>query len=482
MSVNRPSAACAVLVRNAQTTILDWLAWHLSLGFQRIFVIDAGSHDATERLVQPLTQDWPIMWDAPELPADLSPEERRSTLPRHTLSRMIGEEEWVTVLDADEYLVPDTDLLTLLGHGKNAAGIALNWCIYGTSGHRQRPRGSLVATYSYRAHETLPDHGFTRLLVRSSYLTSPEHQAAPEDLDIPAERLVTPNGTPVQEGDRSPHWEGGRISHFICPATQDAATLPPSLRLHFDRNDVHDPAPASLITAARHRFNALSRTLFNAGTQALRAMASQAEEIQKPPQPDPDLDLPDRAQRPGFFYERMRPSRKDQLLLVPQAAPPYGITRAFLLRSAEGSLLEADPAGSHRPVIAFIQEQNPRLLSLVARDEHDLTLGDIPCPYGMATVLSRRTHRLEIFSLPEEAGHGETLFEAVPLPDMVPPDFLPLPPLDCRQGLSLNGLLTWLETHPEARPQDIQRTLCLLLHEEALQLGQNIPELIPFLP
>lgn len=481
MSANISSAACAVLTHNAQDTILDWLSWHLALGFQRIYVVDAGSDDHTERLVQPLTKHFPISWHTPELSADLPSEMRRNTLTRYALSSMIGEEEWITVLDADEYLVPDPDLSTLLQRGDHAAGIALNWCVYGSSGHRQRPSGHLVATHPYRADTSLPDHGFTRLLVRSSYLTSPEHQADPEDLTIPTERLITPDGSPVQENDLTPHWDGGKIAHFICPAAHNMTDLPPALRRHFDRNDVYDPAPSSLITANRRISSAIARTLLETGTRSLRTMASEA--LTSPVSyPDPDLNLPEEAQRPGFYYERIRPSRHDQLLLVPQAAPPYGITRAFLLRSESGALLEADPAGSHRPLLAFIQEQHPRLLTLVARDEHHFTLGDMPCPYGIVTCVSRRTHRPDVFSLPDATGHGDSLFEVIPLPEVAPPDFLPLPPLDRRQGLSLEGLFVWLETHPDAHQQDIQRSLGLLTSEDAQHLRHILPELAPFLP
>ncbi|MXV43816.1 hypothetical protein GS501_01950 [Saccharibacter sp. 17.LH.SD] len=481
MSDNLPSAACAVLVRNSQDTILNWISWHLSLGIRHIAVIDAGSEDGTSEIVQSLAQAWPVTWHAPSLEPEFSGEERREFLTRYAFNHLIGQEEWLIVLDSDEYLVPEPDLSTLLARGQDAAGIALNWCIYGSSGHRHRPRGHIVATHTRHATPSFADHAFTRLLVRGAYLTSPNHASEREPLDIPHHRLVTPQGTPLDKSDGTPHWEGGRIQHYICPSSDSAEELPPHHYRHFNRNDIEENVSPTLLNAARQTQNALWQTLLEAGLHRLRSIITQLDD-QKNLSSEDDFHLPDYAQRPGFAYLRQRLTRREQLLLNPQAAPPCTITRAFLLRSTEGMLLEADPPKSHRPLIALIQEHNPRLLCLFPRDYREFTLGDVPTPMGMATVMTRRTHRPDVFSLPEETGHGKTLFEAVPLPDFTPPELLSLPDLDRRQGLSLEGLLIWIEAHPSIHLQDLQRALCLLTKEDAILLCQEIPELQDFLP
>ena len=74
--------------------------------------------------------------------------------------------EWIgfmAFIDLNEYIMPENAFEPIgeivnrvLSKRHNAAGIALNWCIYGNSGYKTRPNGLITESYIDRAAETNP--------------------------------------------------------------------------------------------------------------------------------------------------------------------------------------------------------------------------------------------------------------------------------------------------------------------------------------
>ena len=77
---------------------------------------------------------------------------------------VLGKEKcrWMAFIDMDEYIVPidsNRKILDVIndiigGADAGAAGIAVNWATYGTSGHAKRPKGLITHNYTKRASDT----------------------------------------------------------------------------------------------------------------------------------------------------------------------------------------------------------------------------------------------------------------------------------------------------------------------------------------
>lgn len=504
MSARRPRLTCALLLKKADHTLPGWLAWHLALGVEHIAIIDAGAFDNARQISQAYQADWPISWHPVELDETLPAEKRRLELTRHALThlRHITQEldqpdsddesdmaeNWVAILDADEYLNPEHELDSLLQKAQeDTAAIALHWRIYGTAGQLLPPPGHIVANYPWHAPESFHDHHFVRLLARLDHLAKPEALTNPHLLDLPSEAIIRADGQPYRPDDADllvAPWQGGCIQHYICAQAHDEAELPPAMRAHYDRNEQITTPAHDKIVHMRQLANQMRESALISGLARLRELAAQQLDEKRAEWflQDHDLTLEDHVRHDAFHYDRVRPSLEDMLALNPQVAAPYSPGRTILLRTAEGQLLECDPPEQHRPFAGFWQESIPHLLTLYTQDETPFTLGDAPCPFSMTSLRISFDPKTRSIHLPHETGHASTPLEMIPA--AVPPSmlFTPLPPMDEEDGLSVRGLLLWVAGHAHTQPQDLQRALLLLSPDSAQHLRTLAPMLEEFLP
>ncbi len=144
--------AAAVIVRNEQANILEWLAYHFAIGIRKFVVYDNDSTDDTVGVVLGAARFYDI---------DLV---RWPTFHNRTTQifayrdacfrlRTQAEVEWCAFLDADEYLLSTTggQIADFTDRCVEADAICLNWAIFGSSGYRARPPGLIIESFCRRA-------------------------------------------------------------------------------------------------------------------------------------------------------------------------------------------------------------------------------------------------------------------------------------------------------------------------------------------
>ena len=139
--------AIVAIVKDEAEYLEEWLAFHLALGVDHFFLYDNGSTDGSAELLERYINhglvtriDWPI--GGGQLPAY-----------NHAL-RMFGDAAaWLAYFDPDEFLVPlvDDDIPALLARYPDAADIRVPRVEYGFSGHRTRPLGLAIDSYTHVA-------------------------------------------------------------------------------------------------------------------------------------------------------------------------------------------------------------------------------------------------------------------------------------------------------------------------------------------
>ncbi|MBA5725931.1 glycosyltransferase family 2 protein [Bombella favorum] len=502
-----PRLTCAVLLKQADRNLLGWLAWHLALGIEHIAIMDSGAFDDARQIVQSLQQDWPLSWHPVEAEPDQTPEEHRLEMTRQAISHLhhvtqampqevIDEEngettpvdDWVIVLDADEYLAPSRELISLLYQAKEeTTAFALHWRIYGDAGLLTPPPGHVVANHTWHAPPMFADHRFVRLIARLDCLPTPAKLTDPHMLGLSPEQILRPNGRPFIPGDEALHselWEGGCIQHYICALAHNEEELPPPMRAYYNRNEQMTAPQTRDLQTMRQLANQLRESALRAGLSRLQKLVEpQLEEAQLKHQEDEtDLAIRSHVQHDTFHYDRIRSSVRSDLLLNPQFSTRYETGQTVLLRFPEGRLLEGDPPNHHEPLIGFRLESTPHLLTLYGQDRSPFTLGDAPCPFGMASLRITPSTQQQFVHLPHETGHGSTPLEIIPTNAVPAFLYTPLPPIDEPDGLSVHGLLTWLAGHPDLQPYDLARALLLLSPASAQHLHNLAPILAEFLP
>ncbi|HET6663976.1 MAG TPA: glycosyltransferase family 92 protein [Acidimicrobiales bacterium] len=142
-----------IRVKDEARFLPEWLAHHLNVGVEHVYVYDNNSSDDIERVIMPFIERGLVTYVPwPTVPASPSSN-------NHFLTELGPSSEWVAFFDADELLVEDTPgaLLEALGAAVRVPAIAVNGHHYGSSGHEVVPPGLVTATFT-RADATPNQH------------------------------------------------------------------------------------------------------------------------------------------------------------------------------------------------------------------------------------------------------------------------------------------------------------------------------------
>jgi glycosyltransferase involved in cell wall biosynthesis len=144
-------------MRNEAPFLLDWVAYHHLIGFDRIVIVTNDCDDGSYELLDALSSLGLVEHYANEIPAGGRPQALAADL---VTKKGIPEDgDWAIFLDADEYLNIHLgegkvqDLASFLD-ARCATGMLLNWKLFGTSGQK-RFGGSYIAE-SYHACQEHP--------------------------------------------------------------------------------------------------------------------------------------------------------------------------------------------------------------------------------------------------------------------------------------------------------------------------------------
>jgi hypothetical protein len=148
----------AAIIKN-EPNIIEWIEYHLMVGVQHFYIYDNESTDGLERKLQKYIHDgtvtyiyWPGKYQ--QLPVY-----------NHAISHYQNDTRWLAIIDGDEYIVPvkgdklipqildeiDAQHLGMEYRDYCIGGIAVQWRVYGTCGHKTNCSGLLFENYRYRA-------------------------------------------------------------------------------------------------------------------------------------------------------------------------------------------------------------------------------------------------------------------------------------------------------------------------------------------
>ena len=141
-------SACAIF-RNEAPYLEDWLVFHLGVGVEHFYLYENRSTDDFLGVLAPFLErrivslvDWPK-----------SPGQRAAYL--HCLRSAAAQSRWITFLDLDEFLFSpqQRDIHPILERHRHLASLQIRRATFGSSGHRTKPPGGVLASYTRRAAE-----------------------------------------------------------------------------------------------------------------------------------------------------------------------------------------------------------------------------------------------------------------------------------------------------------------------------------------
>lgn len=208
------TAAC-LIVKNEAADIAEWAIHHHLIGFDTLIIYDHQSSDSTRAVLAALSATMPILlhdW------ADQS-SERQNAAYRDCLVRHGADFEWIGFLDTDEFLIghPAQTLPNLLRQHENAAGIVLNWVIFGTAGHSTLKPGSIMGSLTRRSPYDFGVNRHVKSIVRPGAV---KRVLNPHAFDLDGDTVNT-DGTKVAwdkpglVSEGTARHDGWRVHHYF---------------------------------------------------------------------------------------------------------------------------------------------------------------------------------------------------------------------------------------------------------------------------
>ncbi len=206
-------ALCAI-AKDEDKYLQEWIHYHVLIGVERFIIYDNGSATPIQETLAGhvrtgLVTVIPFRGKDRQIPAY-----------DHCLHEFGSNFRWIGFLDLDEFLVlKDTqDARILLSEYEDFGGLAVNWVMFGSSGHVTSPKGLQIENYVLRRPS--PD-----LHVKS--IVQPRHATAARNahqfLYKPARYCVNADRLPVGGSLSYAASRRIQINHYWCRSQQDYA-------------------------------------------------------------------------------------------------------------------------------------------------------------------------------------------------------------------------------------------------------------------
>lgn len=232
---------CAV-IRDEDPFLDEWMAYYLHLGVEEFFLYDNGSRIPLRRSLAKFAGPG----GAPVRVHDAPGRAMQMVVYNHCLGSYVGQCRWMAFVDVDEFIVPrEHDALApMLQEFEPYAGLAVNWRVFGSGGHKLRPAGLQLENYTRALEKEHPIHKHVKCVVdpgRAKFFFNP-HMCMTRE---PGENVVTENHEPLAAAvTEVPSWEKGQINHYYFRSKQDyhAKLQTPRADLFKPRAEVYAPA------------------------------------------------------------------------------------------------------------------------------------------------------------------------------------------------------------------------------------------------
>jgi hypothetical protein len=199
--------------QNRRPWIIEWIAFHLIVGFGKIIIYSHKSTDGMDEALTRLSGHYPILAyrlgdvERPQLAAY-----------RHSWDNHANSVDWMAFIDGDEFLFPTKAPTIAEGLSsfdtKPLSALAVYWKIYGSNGHVTDPGGLLLQKFPRHSGFDYDDNGHVKSIVKGREAidgyTSHVFRTQKGTFDENMREVV------FGKTNFTPTYEHFRINHYMC--------------------------------------------------------------------------------------------------------------------------------------------------------------------------------------------------------------------------------------------------------------------------
>lgn len=201
-------------IKDEAPVLEEWIEYYRVAGVSHFFFYESFSSDNFREVLRPyieeglvtLIADWPCVPVTPYAEEDC-------------VLRALNRFEWLGFLDVDEFLVikDGSSIGDFLARYGDAPAVAMHWVFFGTSGHKTRPTGNAIRSYTRRDAE--PDR-HVKIFLRPEGVT---HCRNPHSWQYKNMRhAISEAGYPVYGSfSMTPQVKNAFVGHFHCKSEDD---------------------------------------------------------------------------------------------------------------------------------------------------------------------------------------------------------------------------------------------------------------------
>jgi SAM-dependent methyltransferase len=264
--------------------LLEWIAYHRGLGVQNFYLGDNGGDDGTTALLQKLHRSGIVVradW--------LGQKYFHLDFLRQAIAYASPHAGGLFLIDVDEFLRPTDGATSIVDLAQSwiaddgIGAVAINWAVYGSSGHEDAGEGLVIERFTRRAVQDFSVNKHVKSFVRPDRCAGPSGN--PHAVALNRGRYVDTCGEDVRWDQTVANsgvsanvlWSRIRIDHFVLksraefdrkqmrgsaasPVTEEHRSGAHYFDQH-DRNEVDDPAPEALVRQTKSEIERLCAIL-----------------------------------------------------------------------------------------------------------------------------------------------------------------------------------------------------------------------------
>lgn len=158
--------AVVAIMKNEGAYIKEWIDFHLKVGVEHFYIYNNDSTDNMVDELRPYVEIGKVTL--------ISFPGRKMQIPAYydAMQRFKYEAKYLAVIDGDEFLIPVQEgrklaevVDEIMSKDRFAGAVAVNWRMYGSSGHERKPQGGVLKNFLYRAKEDGPWNNHVKQIV-----------------------------------------------------------------------------------------------------------------------------------------------------------------------------------------------------------------------------------------------------------------------------------------------------------------------------
>lgn len=143
--------AIVAIIKDEAPYIREWIEFHKLAGVDKFYIYNNESTDNIEEVLNPYIKNGLVTYKY------FPGEAMQIKAYQDAILKYKFHNKYMAFIDVDEFLLPISgenifDIVdNIIGENHHIGGLAVQWCVYGSSGHKTKPEGLVIENYLFHA-------------------------------------------------------------------------------------------------------------------------------------------------------------------------------------------------------------------------------------------------------------------------------------------------------------------------------------------